>query len=95
MILYIDEDYGGERMIINVPAGTVSQSFVINITDDDIVEHNELFGVTIVSVSTCGVTIGNINTSDVIIINDDGEYVHVYIQMYVCIMQSTCMNIYT
>ena len=69
-------------MIINVPAGTVAQSFVINIMDDDIVEHNEQFSVTIVSVSTCGVTIGNINTSDVIIINDDGEYVHVHIHMY-------------
>ena len=59
-------------MIITVPAGTLFQNFMINITDDDIVEYNETFSVFIENVSTCGVTIGNGNTTDIIIIDNDG-----------------------
>ena len=41
--------------------------------DDNIVECNEMFIVTMVSVTTCGVTIGSNKTSEVIIRDDDGK----------------------
>ena len=47
--------------------------FIINITNDDIIEYNEKLIITIESVSTCGVTIGNVSRSEVIIIDDDSE----------------------
>ena len=50
------------------------QPFTINIIDNDIVECNETFSVTMVSVTTCGVTIGSNRISEVMIRNDDGKY---------------------
>ena len=50
------------------------QTFTINIIDNDIVECNETFSVTMVSVTTCGVTIGSNRISEVMIRDDDGKY---------------------
>ena len=50
------------------------QTFTINIIDNDIVECNETFNVTMMSVTTCGVTIGSNRISEVIIRDDDGKY---------------------
>ena len=50
------------------------QTFSINIIDNDIVECNETFSVTMVSVTTCGVTIGSNRISEVMIRDDDGKY---------------------
>ena len=50
------------------------QLLTINIIDDNIVECNEIFNVTIVSVTTCGVTIGSNRISEVMIRDDDGKY---------------------
>ena len=50
------------------------QPFTINIIDNDIVECNETFNVTMMSVTTCGVTIGSNRISEVIIRDDDGKY---------------------
>ena len=50
------------------------QTFTINIVDNGIVECTEIYRVTIVSVTTCGVTIGNNNNSEVMIIDDDGKH---------------------
>ena len=50
------------------------QSLAVNIIDNDIVECNEIFNVTIVSVTTCGVTIGSNNISEVMIRDDDGKH---------------------
>ena len=72
-IAFTDGDYDGERIVLTVHAGVLSQFFVVNVTDDNIVEYNEVFSVSIQSVSTCGVTIGIVNTSDVIITNNDSE----------------------
>ena len=70
-MVYIDNDYNGGMITVDVPAGVLSQSFQINITDDDVVECNETFSLTIVSVSGCGNVIGYVNTSEVIIIDND------------------------
>ena len=51
----------------------LSQSFVINITDE-IVECNETFSLIMVSASTCRVAIGNINISDIMIIDNDSKH---------------------
>ena len=59
--------------LVDVPAGVMTQSFTMNIVDNDIVECNETFNVTISSVTTCGVTIGDNNRSEVIITDDDSK----------------------
>lgn len=73
------EDYNETRISVDVPAGVLSQSFTIDITDDDIVECNEIFNVIIQSVGTCEVAFGNLTTSEVTIIDNDGNYVHKYV----------------
>ena len=50
------------------------QTFTINIIDGATVECNEMFNVTMVSVTTCGVAIGNDRISEVMIRDDDGKY---------------------
>ena len=57
---------------MGIPAGVSTQSFTINIIDNDVVECNEVFSVTIESVATCGVTTGDVVSSNVTIIDDDG-----------------------
>ena len=51
----------------------ISQSFVISIIEDDIVECSETFGVTIASVSSCGIRIGNNNNIKVMIADNDSK----------------------
>ena len=51
------------------------QPLTINILNNSIVECNETFNVTMVSViTTCGVTIGSNRISEVMIRDDDGKY---------------------
>ena len=50
------------------------QPLAINTIDNNIVECNEMFNVTMVSVTTCGVTIGSNRISEVMIRDDDGKY---------------------
>ena len=68
------EDYSGNTVTIIVSAGVTMQSLAVNIIDNDIVECNEIFNVTIVSVTTCGVTIGSNNIGEVMIRDDDGKH---------------------
>ena len=68
------EDYNGSSIIVNVQAGVTMQPLTINIIDNNIVECNEMFNVTMVSVTTCGVTIGSNRISEVMIRDDDGKY---------------------
>ena len=74
ILLFTDEDYDRENITINVPAGVVSVSFMINITDY-VAECNESFILVMQSLSTCRVTSGNINTSEIFIIDDDSKYI--------------------
>ena len=74
---YVDEeDYDGGMMVVNVPAGVMTQQFIISITNNNVLEYVEMFIVTISSVITCGVTIGNVSNAEVSIIDDDGRYIH-------------------
>ena len=57
------------------------QPFTININDSSIVECNEKFIVTMMSVTTCGVTIGSNGISEVFIIDDDGIFIIDYLLM--------------
>ena len=59
--------------MVNVPAGVMTQSSAVVIGDNDIVECNETFIVTILSVNTCGVTVGHNNRSEVRITDDDSK----------------------
>ena len=68
------EDYNGTRITVDVPAGGLTQSFIINIIDNDVVECDEVFSVAIESVTTCGVTTGDVISSNVTIMDDDGEW---------------------
>ena len=67
-----EEDYHEGLIIITIPAGTLSQSFIINITDDDITECNRTFVMIIESASSCRYVIGNSSTTELVVI-DDGE----------------------
>ena len=67
------EDYNGTIKDIIIPPGVTMQTFKINIFNNNIAECNETFSVTIVSVTTCGVTIGSNNISEVMITDDDGK----------------------
>ena len=60
-------------MMVNVAAGVMTQSFIVPIVYNNIVECNKTFIVTILSVATCGVTIGNNNRSEVRIADDNGK----------------------
>ena len=57
-----------------IPAGVKRVPFNVSITDDDILEANENFMLTIESSSLPnGVTVGDPDQSMVTIVNDDGE----------------------
>lgn len=76
IIFFIDvEDYNGGLRTINVSAGVMTQPFTILIVNDIIVECNETFNVTIVSVTTCGVAIGSNDRTVVRIVDDDGRQI--------------------
>ena len=70
------EDYNGTIKDIIIPPGVTMQTFQINVVNNNIniAECNETFNVTIVSVTTCGVTIGSNNISGVMITDDDGKH---------------------
>ena len=68
-----EEDYARTSVTVNVPAGVVTQTLMINIINNNVVECIERFNARITSVTTCGVTIGNGNISEVIITDDDSK----------------------
>ena len=59
--------------IVTVPAGVMMHPFTILITNNNIVECVETFIVTISSVTTCGVTIGSVSSTEVRITDDDSK----------------------
>ena len=67
-------DYGELDRTITIPPGVTSQSFTTNIIDNNIVECNEKFNVTMASATTCGVKIGSNRISEVMIRDDDSKY---------------------
>ena len=72
--MYIDaRDYIGDLRVITVPAGEMAQLFAIGIVDDDVMECDETFTVTILLVTTCAVAISNNSRTEVMILDDDGR----------------------
>ena len=68
-------DYTPGLYPVTFSAGETSASFKISITDDDIVERDELFNLIIDTNSLPNdVTVGNPGNSTVTILNDDCEY---------------------
>ena len=63
-----------DMITINVSARQVTQSFTVNIIDDDVVECIKTINVAIMSVENCGFAIGSNNTSEVIIRDDDSGF---------------------
>ena len=66
-------DYTGGTRVVNIPAGVMMQPFTIPITNNSIVECVETFIVRISSVTTCGVTIGSVSSTEVRITDDDSK----------------------
>ena len=63
------------KVIVNIPPSDAEQiPFVLNLQDDNIVEPVDFYQLTIVNVSDPNVIIGDINTT-FIIVNDDDEVV--------------------
>ena len=68
-------DYNSQRTAtVAVPANVVSTSFNIDIVDDNIAECDETFTLTLsVPSSPCGLVSGSVDTSVVMIRDDDGR----------------------
>ena len=77
MFYLAGEDYSGVSLTASVSAGATMQTLTINIIDNNIVECNETLNVTILSAAHCGVTIGSISHSKVLISDNDGNIIFV------------------
>ena len=73
MFYLAGEDYSRVSLTDSISAGITMWPLIINIIDNNIVECNETFNVTILSVAHCGVTIGNTSNSEVMISDNDGN----------------------
>ena len=65
-------DYAGGMRTITISAGEMTESFTITIVDDGVVECTESFVVRMVSVTGSGATMGSVNSTEVVIMDDDG-----------------------
>ena len=61
---------------INVPAGTTSHLFSVAIVDDNLLENNEMFSLSIVTTNSSVVTIGSRSTTTITIADDEGLCVY-------------------
>ena len=59
--------------MVTVSAGVMTEAFTLAIVDNNIVECDKIFNVTISSVTTCGVTIGNDSNTVVRITDNDSK----------------------
>lgn len=73
LLLLDGRDYKGRLTAPTVKKGSKTTSFSIPIIDDNIVECDETFKVTIPGVSLCGITVGGVNAIDVTIVDDDSK----------------------
>ena len=72
-------DYSQQSIIVTIAPGTVVQQFTINITNDDIIECNETFYLSISTEgSWCGLNNSN-GTAQVTIIDDDDDSKNMYV----------------
>ena len=67
------EDFIDGTRNVNIPAGKSMVNFTVNTTISEMVECDETFDISMISVSACGVAIGSINNSKVIIKDNAGK----------------------
>ena len=67
------EDYAGGLRTITIPAGSLYNTFTVDITDDSSVECSNTFNVGIVSVNGSRVVVGGANNTEVFIMDNDGK----------------------
>jgi len=68
------DDYLRSFGVVKVPANEISKQLAVYMINDKMAEYNETFTLTLsVPSSSCGVISGSINTSEVMIRDDDGE----------------------
>lgn len=77
-LIYVDiyiagKDFIGGTRNVSIPAGKSMVNFTVDTIISEMVECDETFNISIISVTTCGVTIGSNNNSKVIIKDNDGE----------------------
>lgn len=72
------EDYTGGLRTITIPAGSLYNTFTVDITDDNSVECSNTFNVGIVSVNGSRVVVGGTNNTEVFIVDNDSKckYIH-------------------
>ena len=87
----VSVDYSATSQILNlcIPAGSTSVSFTISVIDDDIYEADEMLMATIViltNIANQSIFLGTPGVHTITILDNDGMYVHVYMQqVYICI----------
>jgi len=84
-------DYDSGPYVVIFPAGETSVPFVVAINDDNIVEINETFNLTIVSSSSNKVTLGSsVQTTVTIFDRDCKHYYTSCIYTYYAVLCSIC-----
>ena len=63
---------GGSQFNVDIPAGTDSRLFSVDILDDNLLESTEIFRLTIIQTNSTIVTAGNTPTAFIIITDDEG-----------------------
>lgn len=73
----MDYDVPGtdSQFTIDVPAGRTSQLFSVDIIDDNLLESNEMFRLTIIGTNLTAVTTGSRSTTTVTIADNEGACV--------------------
>ena len=68
------EDYISGLYNVTFPAGEITSSFVVSIINDNVLESDEQFDITIDTTSLPdGITVGSTGSSTVTIMDDDGK----------------------
>lgn len=75
---FIEEDYDQRSILVMIAPGTTTQQFTVNVTNDNIIECNEMFNLSIsAEETTCSLNTSNSNTQ-VVIVNDDGKCLQLF-----------------
>ena len=93
------QDYDSGQYNITFAAGVVNISFGIQITDDQVLEQDEFFVLSLHSLfNNNNITVGNVSQAVVIILNTDSKYLHLitnYINsdemLIIKMIQSSCL----
>ena len=96
-IIIAGVDYG-QRGVTSYPVmfspGSIMQSIMIPIINDNIREGNENFRVAIDPLSMLGVIIGTPNASIITIIETTGKIVLIYVSSQLCLLYRNCCKIF-